>query len=286
MLNIAITGASGFIGKHLTDYFTDLGYQVTPLGRRLFLDDFLGELVQTIEHCDVVINLAGSSINQRWTKHAMEEMVKSRVQVTKHLVDAIKSAKIKPKLLISASAVGYYPIEGDYDEYSERSGEGFLADLCKAWEAEAKKCPEEVRLVITRFGVVLSPDGGALPQMIKPLKTFKVAIIIGPGDQSFPWIDIRDLCRAMEFILKHPTLRGVVNLVAPDLVTQYLFTRIMAKSYGAKLKITIPSFLFYLVLGKRAFFLTTGQRVFPSRMMELGFQFVSPTLKNFFKLNK
>ena len=249
-MNIAISGASGFIGNHLTDYFSALGHRVTSLSRPLFRDGFFGELVQAIEHSDVVINLAGSSINQRWTEATMQEMMDSRIQTTRKIVDAIKGANQKPKLLISISAVGYYPSEGDFDEYTERKGEGFLAELCQAWETEARNCPSDVRLVITRLGIVLSPDGGALQKMLKPVKALKIAFSIGTGNRPFPWIDIRDLCRSVDFIIKHPELQGVVNLVSPDSVTQYLFTRIMAKNSGAWLTIPLPSSWFHVMYGQ------------------------------------
>ena len=105
--------------------------------------------------------------------------------------------------MISASAVGYYPPEVEADEYTRTRGDGFLSDLCYAWEKEAKHCPQPTRLVITRFGVVLSPDGGAMQQMLRPLQATKVATAIGPGTQSFPWIAMHDLCRAMEFFIAH-----------------------------------------------------------------------------------
>ena len=286
MLKIAISGASGFIGRHLIDYFTELGHEPIALGRPLFRDEFFGELVKTIEHCDVVINLAGSPINKRWTDDYMKEIMDSRIHVTHQIVNAIKGANQKPKLFISISAVGYYPNQGDFDEYTEQKGEGFLADLCYAWEQEARQCPSDVRLVITRLGIVLSPDGGALQQMMKPIKQVKMATVVGKGSQPFPWIDVRDVCRAMEFIINHPELQGVVNLVAPDSVSQYLFTRIMAKYSGAWFTIHVPSSLFNILYGKGASFLTTGQHVFPSRIMEAGFDFIAPTLKSFFKLNK
>ena len=144
----------------------------------------------------------------------------------------------------------------------------------------------ETRLVITRLGVVLSTDGGALQQMLKPVKAMKMATVIGHGNQPFPWIDIRDVCRAMDFLIKHTELEGVFNLVAPDAVTQNLFTRIMAKYNGAWSTIHLSRTIFTLFYGKGASFLTVGQHVFPSRIMEAGFDFISPTVKSFFKLSK
>lgn len=286
MLNIAISGATGFIGKHLTDYFTAMGYHVTPLGRQLFREEFFGELVQTIEHSDVVINLAGAPINKRWTEAYMREIVESRLAVTRKIVNAIKGANTKPKLLISVSAVGFYPDHGDFDEYTAKRGEGFLAELCEAWENEARRCPPQVRLAVTRFGIVLSKDGGALQQMLRSVNALKIATVIGKGSQPFPWIDIRDLCRAMDFIINHPELQGVFNFVSPDSVSQYLFTRIMAKYNGALATIHVPHAIFSMLFGKGVSFITTGQHVFPSRLIEAGFEFISPTVKSYFKLNK
>lgn len=200
-MNIAMTGATGYIGKHLSSYLTEKGgHRVIPLGRSMFREGMSGLLIQTLAHCDVVINLAGAPINKRWTPEYKQELFNSRIVVTHRIVRALNAVKTKPKLMISASAVGYYPPEVEADEYTRTRGEGFLSDLCYAWEKEAKRCPEPTRLVITRFGVVLSPDGGAMQQMLRPLQATKVATAIGPGTQSFPWIALHDLCRAMEFL--------------------------------------------------------------------------------------
>ena len=146
--------------------------------------------------------------------------------------------------MISASAVGYYPEKGTFDEYTNTRGSGFLAELCYAWEKEARRCPSQTRLVITRFGIVLSPDGGAMEQMLRPLRITRVAGVIGPGTQPFPWIAIQDLCRAMEFIIRHEEASGVFNLVAPQQVSQYAFTQAMAARYHAWMKVVVSKSLF------------------------------------------
>ena len=143
-----------------------------------------------------------------------------------------------------------------------------------------------MRLAVTRFGIVLSKDGGALQQMLRSVNALKIATVIGKGSQPFPWIDIRDLCRAMDFIINHPELQGVFNFVSPDSVSQYLFTRIMAKYNGALATIHVPHAIFSMLFGKGVSFITTGQHVFPSRLIEAGFEFISPTVKSYFKLNK
>lgn len=282
-MNIAISGATGFIGRHLTAFFTAEGHRVLPLGRTMFREEMSGHLIQTLAHCDVVINLAGASISHRWTPEYKREMYESRIQVTHRIIRSMEAVRQKPKLMISASAVGYYPLEGSFDEYTNTRGNGFLSDLCYAWEKEAKHCPSQTRLVITRFGIVLSPDGGAMEQMLKPMTMTKTAAVIGSGAQPFPWIDIKDLCLAMKFIMEHETLRGIVNLVAPQQVTQYTFTRALAKAYHAWATVKVPRVAFRLLYGDAASFLTTGQQVSPTRMLEAGFRFATPTLGQFFE---
>lgn len=280
-MKIAISGATGFIGKHLTSFLTEEGHRVIPLGRSMFREGMSGHLIQALSHCDVIINLAGAPINKRWTSDYKRELHDSRVKVTHRLIRAMDEIRQKPKLMISASAVGYYPLEGRFDEYTNTRGDGFLPDLCYAWEKEARRCPPQTRLVIARFGIVLSPDGGAMEQMLKPLKMAKVATAIGPGTQPFPWIGIRDLCRAMAFIIDHESLRGVVNLVSPQEISQYTFTRAMAKAYHAWTKVIIPRLCFQWLYGEAASFLTTGQYVRPTRLLDAGFQFFTPTIEDF-----
>ena len=283
-MNIAMTGATGYIGKHLSNYLTEKGgHRIIPLGRAMFREGMSGLLVQTLTHCDVIINLAGAPINQRWTPEHKQELFNSRITVTHRIIRALNAVKTKPKLMISASAVGYYPSLVESDEYTQTRGDGFLSDLCYAWEKEAKRCPQPTRLVITRFGVVLSSDGGAMQQMLRPLRATKVAAVIGPGTQPFPWIDIRDLCRAMAFFIENEELRGVFNLVAPQAVSQSTFTRAMGKAYHAWTTLIVPQAVFRLLYGEAASFLTAGQRVRPTRLLEAGFHFSVPTIEKLFE---
>lgn len=289
-MNIAISGATGYIGKHLSKYLTETGgHRILPLGRTMFREDMSENLVRTLANCDVVINLAGSPINHRWTPEYKKELYSSRVHVTHRIIRALEAAQTKPKLLISASAVGYYPsVESfaasptvppaQWDEYSHARGEGLLSELCYAWEQGAQRCPSPTRVVITRFGIVLSPDGGAMQQMLRPLKIAKVAVALGPGTQPFPWIDIRDLCRAMVHIIEHESMEGVYNLVSSQQVSQYEFTRVMAKAYGAWMTVILPRAAFRLLYGEAASFLSTGQCVRPTRLLEAGFSFAVPTV--------
>lgn len=282
-MNIAISGASGFIGKRLTKFLTEVGgHTIVPLGRRVFMKGNLGELVATLEACDVIINLAGAPINKRWTNSYKKELFDSRILVTRSIVKAVDQLTKKPRLLISTSAVGFYPSEGKCDEYTNQRGEGFLSDLCDAWEMEALQCDASVRLVIARFGVVLAPDGGAMQQMLKTVHMAKTAVAIGPGTQPFPWIDIVDLCRIMNFFITNEDMSGNYNLVAPEPTTQRSFTHALARAYKAWLSVLAPSFLFVLLMGEAASFVVKGQNVQPTRLLSVGFRFKSPTLEKFF----
>lgn len=279
-MDIAISGATGFIGKHLVTFFMELGHNVVPLNRYIFKEEKFETLAQTLTQCDVVINLAGAPINKRWTPQYKQELYDSRINVTRYIIRALNSNPTKPKVMISTSAVGYYSSQGTSDEYSNKRGSGFLTELCETWEQEARRCPPETRLVITRFGIVLSPDGGAMRQMLLPLK-MKFAAAIGPGSQYFPWISINDLCRAMAFIIENNSMTGIVNLVSPDRLTQLTFTRALKKAYHAWTTIVIPRYCFRLLYGESATFLTTGQDVKPTRLIESGFKFEDAGIKQF-----
>ena len=170
-MKIAISGATGFIGTHLTRYLSGQGHEVTGLGRKWFGRGNADHLAKLMEGMDVVINLAGAPVNHRWTTAYKQELYDSRIIPTRMLVDAINRTD-RVRLFISASAVGYYPSRGCYDEYSHVKSDGFLAGLCRAWEAEAGLIRKSARLIITRFGVVLSPEGGAFLQLIRPLQRF------------------------------------------------------------------------------------------------------------------
>lgn len=285
-MKIAISGATGFIGRHLSVFLTALGHQVLPLGRPMFREGMFGHLVQTLSHCDAVINLAGAPINKRWTPEYKRELLDSRIQVTHRIVSAMDAVHQKPKLLISASAVGYYPLYGSFDEYTNTRGSGFLADLCYAWEKEAKHCPPSTRLVIARLGVVLSPDGGAMEKMLRPLVMGKVSTIVGSGAQPFPWIGIQDFCRAIEFLLADDSLRGVVNLVAPQEISQKQFARALGVAYRAWATVAVPGWFFRSLYGDAASVLTTGQHVRPTRMLEVGFRFATPTIEQFLRVEE
>lgn len=289
-MKIAITGASGFIGTHLTDMFKNNGVQVVPLGRKYFTSEGWHELCQAIDGCDVVINLAGASIGKRWTEAYKRELVESRIRVTYTVVKAINAAVAPPKVFISASAVGYYKsvpsMDEMYafnDEFKHEAGDDFLAKLCKLWEAEALKCRSDVRTVITRFGIVMSTEEGAMKKILNMQDTIHAATIIGDGKQPFPWISVVDLGRAMEYVIKHPDITGIVNFVAPQAISQRELAMILARGYGVLMAIPLPKFLLKLKLGEGASFLSQGQKVLPTKLVNAGFKYTYPTIESLIK---
>lgn len=277
-MKIAVSGASGFIGTNLSDYFKRSGNIVVPINHSLLADGSVENLKDTLTDVDVVINLAGASINHRWTRSYKQKIYNSRILTTKRIVETINSLERKPQLFISASAVGYYPSEGCYDEYSSTKGQSFLSDICFRWEQEARKVSPNVRSAITRFGVVIADNGGAFEQMTLPMK-FGVATVVGPGSQSFTWIYIDDLIRAMKHIIDCPSLDDIVNFVTPEQVSNKEFTEVIAIRRKCFIRLTIPRFFFRLILGEASSVITEGQCIIPHKLLDSGFKFIAPSIE-------
>lgn len=271
-MTIAISGNSGFIGQHLTEFLSAGGNTIVPLEHSMFRSRSNDKLREALNGCDVVINLAGATINQRWTDKAKRKIMNSRVYTTRRLVSIINEMPLKPQLFISASAVGIYPDNGIYSESSTSEGTGFLAEVCSHWEDEAQKLSRDVRLVITRFGVVLSKDGGALPKMLLPFRFF-LGGKIASGKQGFSWIHIQDVLHAFQFIIDHKELSGVVNLVAPQPLTNRAFTNATAEVMHRPAWLTIPGRIFQYLYGEGGELLTKGQQAYPARLLSAGYVF-------------
>lgn len=275
-----MSGASGFIGSHLSRFLTEKGYQVIPLSRQHFHPSASRQLAELVAGCDVVINLAGAPIIKRWSKSYKKELISSRVQPTRALVDAILQATEKPALFVSASAVGYYPDKGCFDEHNSRKGDSFLSDVCEQWEKEAWRASGAVRTVITRFGIVLAKDGGAFGKLALPAR-LGVSAWFAPGDQYLCWIALTDLMRAIAFVIGTADVEGVVNLVAPQLLTNKQFCQLVGEHYRAHIPFKIPGSLLKLAMGEVAVSLMEGQCVRPARLVENGFSFGMPDLQHF-----
>lgn len=277
-MNIAICGATGFVGSRLAEAFSQRGDRVVPIGRALFSERQRDRLEQLVRSCEVVINVAGAPIDRRWTAAYKQTLYASRVNVTRRLVEAINEGG-ETRLFISASAVGIYPHVGCYDEGAMQQGHGFLSRLCAAWEREARQLRGDVRLAVTRFGVVLSPDGGAFRRLAR-MGRFKTAAVVGNGWQPLSWIDREDLVRAMMYVVETPSLSGTFNFTAPERLTQKEFMREVARHYGALL-LPVPGFAVKMFYGEASQFLLQGQCAVPARLTEAGFEFHTPDLATF-----
>ena len=269
MKTIAITGASGFVGTSLTKYFSKLQYKIIAISRDILNNQ--QKLEETLSQSDIVINLAGANIINRWSEDYKKLLYSSRINTTSKIVNAINHIENKPKLLISTSAVGIYDNKATHDENGSYSND-FLSTLCQDWEKEALKGSNEItKVAIFRFGIVLGKEGGAFAKMITPFK-FGLGGIIGSGNQAFSYIHISDLLRAYEFVINNE-FSGVFNLTAPKPTTNLLFTRALGKALGRPTIFPVPEFILKLIFSEGAKVLTDGQDVIPKKLLSLGFKF-------------
>jgi uncharacterized protein len=290
-----ITGGTGFVGKYLCGKLAEAGHEVTVLSRsksrkpvdstpvRFVAGDPMlsGAWQQEVAGHEVVINLAGSSIFSRWTVDAKRMLMESRVLTTRNVVDALSGAQPAP-LLVSCSAIGYYGGHEDDRILDETSppGDDFLAQLGTAWEAEARRAEQfGARVVLTRFGIVLGEGGGALAQMA-PAFRYALGSPLGSGRQWFSWIHLEDLLRIMLFVIEKRTMVGPVNCTAPNPVQNRELTKTLAKVLHRWAFLpAVPGFAMKLALGELADVLLKGQRVVPKRLMDEGFRFKYPNLR-------
>lgn len=289
-MRILVTGASGFIGSNLLLFLRQKGYSVSKLVREgthlpgdltWNPDDGLLD-AQQLEGFDAVIHLAGEGIaDSRWTEEKKKKILDSRVIGTRLLCQSFVGLKKPPKVLVSASAIGYYGNRNDKILTEESGeGEGFLAEVCREWEFATKIASKQgIRVVNPRIGMVLSPDGGALKQMLIPFK-YGLGGKIGNGRQYMSWIAIDDVVRALHEALVNEALSGPVNVVSPNPVTNAEFTRTLGKVLHRPTFFPLPSFVARLVLGEMANeLLLCSSRVLPKRLEGVDYSFLYPNLE-------
>lgn len=294
-MKIFITGGSGFVGSYLTKKLVAKGHEVTILTRSIKPGRSLpdgaafsegdptkpGAWQGKVADHDAVINLAGASIFNRWTKEYKKEIYNSRIPTTNNLVEALKSRKGKETHLLSTSAIGYYGFHEDEELYEDDNpGNDFLADLAVSWETAAVKAKEYgVRVVLCRFGVVLGRNGGALAQLL-PIFKWYLGAPLGSGKQWFSWIHEQDLANIFLFLLEHKEVEGPVNCTAPQPVRNKEMTKTLGEVLNKPTFFPpVPGFVLKLMQGEFANVLVKGQRVIPRRLTESGYQFGFPTLK-------
>lgn len=294
---IAITGATGFVGKRLTTHLLAAGHEVVALTRsperaervlpvrcRLVAwdPDRGGVDAAALAGVDAVVNLAGEGVaDGRWTARRKEAIRRSRVDATRLLVDAIAAlpAERRPRVLVSASAIGFYGDRGDEILTEESApGTGFLADVCRGWEEAAVAAEAHgLRTVRVRIGVVLGREGGALARMLPPFR-LGLGGRIGSGDQWMSWIHVEDLVTLVAFALERQDVRGVVNGVAPAPVTNAELTATLGRVLERPAFLPVPSIALRLALGEMGGVLLEGQRVLPTAAETHGFGFRHPDL--------
>lgn len=283
MLTIAITGASGFIGQHLINFFNQKGYNIVTINRNQ-LNGNINLLSTYIDGAYAVIHLAGTNILKRWNKKNRQIILNSRTQTTKNLVNAINICKQKPKLLISTSAVGIYDSFHIHTENSTNYDNNFLAEVCTQWEEATQELHPQTRKIIFRLGVVLHPSGGVLAKMLPAFK-WGLGGIIGNGKQAFPYITMTDLLNAYEFVIKTTSISGIINLVAPEIITNAQFTNTLAKSIKRSTFFNIPTWILKIILGQAHIVLSSGQKVIPEKLINNNFKFQYPNLESFLKMS-
>jgi len=277
MKTIAISGASGFVGTHLTQLFKKEGYEVIALRRSDLKNS--EALTEKLEGVEALINLAGANIIQRWSERYKKVLYSSRIDTTKALVEAMEKTKNPPKTFISTSAIGIYKNDKVYDEHTTELENNFLAQLCINWESQALEAQSlDIRTLICRFGIVMGADGGALQKMLLPFK-MGVGGIIGDGKQTFSFIHIEDLKRFYLYAINNPKLEGIYNMTTPKPTTNYGLTKALGKTLKRPTILPLPAFVLQLLFGEGSTVLTDGQSVVPKRVLESGFEFKFVTIE-------
>lgn len=289
-MKILITGGTGFIGRRLVAHLK-VAHEVVVLtrqGNRAY--ELLGHDIKLLDNLDrlddlndvdVVINLAGEPIAAgRWSEPRKQLLCNSRWLLTEQLVDLIKLSTTPPRLLLNASAIGWYGRQGaePLDEHFNQPNDEFTHRLCQQWEALAQQARSyQTRVCIVRIGLVLGQDGGALPKLLLPYRC-GLGGPMGSGQQVMSWIHIQDLVRAMLFLLEHDECDGIFNATAPQPVDNRTFSQSLASSLRRPHLLRVPTRALRLLMGEAADLLLTGQHVLPARLQQAGFHFTYPEL--------
>lgn len=288
-MRVAVTGGTGFIGGALVQALLDRGDEVRVVTRkrgRLKLRhpnvsestwEELAARPEQLEGTDAIVNLAGETINQRWTKAAKDRVLKSRLDAAGAVADWVRAMRDKP-VVVNASGISYYGMS-ETDTFDERSPgrvTDFLSAVTKEWEEAADRIAAR-RLVKLRVGLVLGADGGAFPLMVLPYRLFAGGRV-GSGRQWISWIHLEDMTRLILFCLDNEAVSGPVNASAPEPVTNDRFGRAIAAALGRPHWFPVPTALMRLVFGELSVLLLEGQRALPNAALEAGFTFRYPTI--------
>ena len=289
-MKVLITGSTGLLGKELQKSFTEKGYDLLLASRKEPQDDNHIQWsveegfsdTEKLEGVDIVVHLAGENVSGlRWTDEKKKAIRDSRVLGTRNVVDAISKLKHKPKVFVASSAIGFYGERGE-EEVTESSaaGDNFLAGVCKEWEAESRRAEDAgIRTVLLRTGIVLSKEGGALATMLTPFK-LGVGGVVGSGKQWMSWISMEDEIAVINYVIDNENIRGAVNAVSPDPVTNLDFTKTLGEVLYRPTFLPLPEFAVSMIFGEMGdALLLASTKVRPKRLEDAGFEFKFPNLK-------
>ena len=289
-MKVLITGSTGLLGTELQRSFTEKGYDLLLASRKEPKDEHHIQWSiedgftdpDKLEGVDVVVHLAGENVSGlRWTDEKKKAIRDSRVLGTRNVVDAISKLKNKPKVFVASSAIGFYGERGE-EEVTESSaaGDNFLAGVCKEWEAESRRAEDAgIRTVLLRTGIVLSKDGGALATMLTPFK-LGVGGVVGSGKQWMSWISLEDEIAVINYVIENENIRGAVNAVSPNPVTNHDFTKTLGEVLYRPTFLPLPEFAVSMIFGEMGdALLLASTKVMPKRLEDAGFEFKYPNLK-------
>ena len=286
MLTVAIAGASGFLGSAFARYLTSEGHAVRRIGRSSSADfrwDLAAGILDpaALDGADAVVNLTGENIAQRWTREHKQAILTSRVRSTEILAKTMTAVRTAPRVFLSGSAIGIYGSREDelLDEGSS-PGTGFLADVVRQWEQAAVPARAAgIRLVYPRLGLIMHPGGGVLAKLI-PLFSVGGGGKVGKGTQWMSWIAMRDMLRALAFLITAERIDGPVNVSSPNPATNAVFSHTLGAVLHRPAVAAVPEFAIKLMFGEMGEeTLLSGQRVVPRRLLESGFRFDYPELE-------
>lgn len=291
-MKIIVAGSSGFVGAALVSFWQHQGHQIMRLVRS---EKTVGSLQsawdpekgiihpEDLEGCDAVVNLSGENVSSgRWTQKKKQRLYDSRIKTTKLLCQTLAKLKKGPKVLLNASAIGYYGRHCEQTKTeSAPNGEGFLANICVDWEAATKEAEEAgIRVVKVRTAIVLDPKGGVLKKLLLP---FKLCLggTLGNGKQMMSWISLHELCRIYDFCLTKSDLKGAVNASSPEPVSNAEFTKTLGAVLNRPTLFPVPEFALKLIFGEMADeLLLSSCAALPQKLEKAGFQFQDGDLKS------
>jgi len=276
-MKIAISGSSGYVAQNLIPLLEAANHSVTRIKRSELGD--VDQLAKILSDTDVVINLAGAPILCRWTDHNKNEILRSRIDSTRNIVQTINqlSAGRRPELFISASAIGIYSPNMVHTEKSTSFSSDFVAEVVKSWENASEDLNPDVRRVVFRIALILGTEAKTIQKLL-PLFKLGLGGKVGNGKQSFPFIHIQDVVNAILWSIENTHSQGIYNLAAPENIDNKTFTKTLAESLNRPAIFTVPAFSLKFILGEASCLVLQSPQVYPERLINEGFKFLFPDI--------